>query len=293
LLHSVTSQTNLTDRIFFVVLLALTVLVCARYPSVPCWPRYVAWDLTAMAAILVFARRQSNGWLWEFVHDWLPAIFFFTVFEEVSFLSLALRGAWQNSYLVAWESALFAVPPAEWLHRFSSTWISELLEFGYLSFYPLYPVVAGLLWLWRREPGYAGGFRHLTDGLSIGYAVCYVTYLLFPTRSPSHNLEQTASVATAPPTGFFHSMVGWLQNNAGVHGNAFPSAHIMLAFTVLVFVVRYFPRCAPWLLVCVLLMCVGAVYDGYHYAVDVIAGAVLGMAVGVMLVGRRQSAAQN
>ena len=50
----------------------------------------------------------------------------------------------------------------------------------------------------------------------------------------------------------------------------------MLAFTVLVFVVRYFPRYAPWLLLGVLLMCAGAVYDGYHYAVDVIAGAVSG-----------------
>jgi membrane-associated phospholipid phosphatase len=67
-----------------------------------------------------------------------------------------------------------------------------------------------------------------------------------------------------------------------VHGNAFPSAHIMLAFTVLVFVVRYFPRYASWVAVCVLLMCVGAVYDGYHYGVDVIAGAVLGTVVGAV-----------
>jgi membrane-associated phospholipid phosphatase len=266
--------------------LALTVLMCARYSSVPHWPRYVAWNLIAMAAILVFARKQRDSWLWEFVHNWLPAIFFFTVFEEVSFLSLALRGAWQNPYLVAWESALFAVPPAEWLRHFSTPWFSELLEFGYLSFYPLYPVVAGLLWLRRRQSGYAGGFRHLTDGLGVGYAVCYAAYLLFPTRSPSHNLEPAASVAVAPPDGFFHSVVAWLQSNAGVHGNAFPSAHIMLAFTVLVFVVRYFPRLAPWVLICVLLMCAGAVYDGYHYGVDVVAGAALGMAVGVAFVGR-------
>lgn len=264
--------------------LALTVLVCARYSIVPGWPWYVAWNLSAMAAILVFARRQGDGWFWEFAHDWLPLIFFFTVFEEVSFLSLALRGAWQNQYLVAWESALFAIPPGEWLRRYSSPWFSELLEFGYLSFYPLYPVVAGVLWLLRRWASYAGGFRRLTDGLSVGYAVCYAAYLLFPTRSPSHNAGQ--EVLVARPAGPFHSLVGWLQNSAGVHGNAFPSAHIMLAFTVLAFVIRYFPRFAPWLLLCVVLMCVGAVYDGYHYAVDVIAGAVVGTAAGAGFVRR-------
>jgi len=73
-----------------------------------------------------------------------------------------------------------------------------------------------------------------------------------------------------------------------VHGNAFPSAHIMLAFTVLVFVFRYFPRLAPWLLLCVLLMCLGAVYDGYHYSIDVMAGALLGLAAGALFVGRRE-----
>ncbi len=134
-----------------------------------------------------------------------------------------------------------------------------------------------------------GGFRRLTDGLSVGYVVCYVTYLLFPTRSPSHNAAQDAPVTGAAAKGLFHSIVGWLQCNAGVHGNAFPSAHIMLAFTVLVFVGRYFPRYAPWLLLCVLLMCAGAVYDGYHYAVDVIAGAVVGMAVGVGFRGEKEN----
>jgi len=45
---------------------------------------------------------------------------------------------------------------------------------------------------------------------------------------------------------------------------------------------RFLPRVAPWLLVSVLLMCVGAVYDGYHYASDVIVGAVLGIGLGRM-----------
>ena len=188
LLHSVTLRTNLTDRIYLAVHCALTLLVCARYPEVKHWPWYVAWNLMAMGAILVVARKQHDGQFWEFAHDWLPVIFFVTAFEEVSFLSLAVRGAWQNPYLIAWESAVLAAPPAEWLHRWASPWFSEVLELGYLSFYPLYPMVAGMLWAWRGRPGCAGAFRRLTDALSVTYAVCYTVYLLFPTRSPSHNV---------------------------------------------------------------------------------------------------------
>src|SRR5271165_7658932 len=133
---------NLTDRIYVAVHLALTALVCVRYQYVAHWYWYVVWNALAIAAIVLLARKQHDGPRWEFAHDWLPIIFFVTVFEEVSFLSLALRGAWQNPHLIALESALFAVPPALWLQRYSSLWFPELLEFGYLSFYAFYPAVA-------------------------------------------------------------------------------------------------------------------------------------------------------
>jgi membrane-associated phospholipid phosphatase len=270
---------NLTDRIYVAVHISLTVLACARSGVLTRWPWYVAWNALAITVIVLLGRKRGDGVAWEFAHDWLPTIFFITVFEEVSFLSLLLRGAWQNVVLIQWESALFAAPPGEWLRRFSSPWVSELLEFGYTSFYPLYPVVGGVLWAWRGRRQFAGAFRRMTDGLSVGYIICYATFLLFPTRSPSHNvgIENDASNTFNGP---FHFLVRVVQANAGVHGNAFPSAHIMLAVVVLVFAWRYLPRVAPWILVCLLLMCAGAVYDGYHYALDVIAGAVIGLLVG-------------
>jgi membrane-associated phospholipid phosphatase len=61
----------------------------------------------------------------------------------------------------------------------------------------------------------------------------------------------------------------------------------MLAVVVLVFARRYFPRTAAWILVCVLLMCAGAVYDGYHYPLDVIVGAAMGLVGGIGFVPRR------
>jgi membrane-associated phospholipid phosphatase len=47
-------------------------------------------------------------------------------------------------------------------------------------------------------------------------------------------------------------------------------------------VYRYLPRVAPWLLSPSVLMCVGAVYDGYHYASDVVTGALMGIGLGMM-----------
>ena len=273
---------NLTDRIYVTVHVVLTVLVCVRFQRIDHWPWYVAWNLVAIFLILLLARKQPYGESWEFAHDWLPPIFFITVFEEVSYLSLSVRGGWQNEHLIAFESLLFAGPPALWMHEHASSWMVELLEFGYFAFYPLYPVFGGMFWAWRERPPFVAAFRRLTDALSIGYILCYGTYLLFPTESPANRLgvQQIASAHGGP----FQAMVRLIQNHGGVHGNAFPSAHIMLAFVVVVFVYRFLPRVAPWLLVPILLMCGGAVYDGYHYASDVVAGALMGIAVGLVFV---------
>lgn len=279
---------NLTDRIYLGVHLALTVLVCVRHDRVPHWPAYVIWNAAAIAAIVLLARRQGNGEGWEFAHDWLPAIFFISVFEEVSFLSLSIRGGWQNGHIIALESWLFGVSPMEWMHAHARDWLIEFLEFGYFAFYPLYPVIGGLLWAWRERLEYRGAFRRLTDTLSVGYVVCYTTYLLFPTQSPA-NRAGVQQIGSAHP-GVFQHMVRIIQDNAGVHGNAFPSAHIMLTFVVLMFAYRFLPRVAPWLLFPILLMCVGAVYDGYHYATDVITGAAIGVVLGgIAAMGERKS----
>lgn len=284
-----TEALNLADRIYVAVHVALTVLVCARYEHVPNWPVYVAWNLCAIAAILLCARRSRDGLIWAFAHDWLPAVFFITVFEEISFLSLSLRSGWKDPYVAVAEAILFNGSPAVWLRAHAAPWLVQFMEFGYFAFYPLYPVVGGLLWTWRDQQSFTNAFRKLTDGLSVGYLVCYTTYLLFPTRSPANSLgvQQFGS----DHGGLFPSLVRLIQNHAGVHGNAFPSAHIMLAFVVLMFAYRFLPDVAPWLLFPILLMCVGAVYDGYHYASDVIVGALLGIVVGLVFSRRRATIA--
>lgn len=275
---------NLTDRIYLAVHFALALLVCARHDAVPRWPFYLAWNLGSIGVILLLAYKQDDGDAWAFAHDWLPATLFITVFEEVSFLSLSLRSDWQNEHILALEARLFGASPMEWLHRHARPWIVEFLQFGYAAFYPLYPVVGGLFWAWRQRPAFRGVFRRLTDTLSVGYGVCYSVYLLFPTQSPANRVGVQQIGSTHG--GIFERAVRDIQNHAGVHGNAFPSAHIMLAFVVLMFVYRYLPRVAPWLLFPILLMCVGAVYDGYHYTTDVVAGAAIGIVLGAIATRR-------
>lgn len=276
---------NLSDRIYLWVHIALGALVCVRFRQISHWQMHFIYDWVAIGTLVLLVRKRKDGVIWEFAHDWLPLVFFLCVFEQASFLSLAIRSDWQNLRLVTFEYRLLKVPPILWLHQRARSFVVQAFEFGYFAYYPLYPAIGGLFWAWRKRERYRGAFRTMTDALSVGYVVCYVIYLLFPTQSPANRIgmQQLPSVG-----GPFHSMIRFIQDHAGVHGNAFPSAHIMMAFVILAFAFRFLPPAAPLLAIPVGLMCFGAVYDGYHYASDVVVGAVLGIVVAAVFLSRRE-----
>jgi membrane-associated phospholipid phosphatase len=88
-------------------------------------------------------------------------------------------------------------------------------------------------------------------------------------------------------------MVRFIQR-AGVHGNAFPSAHVAGAVVPLIFAWRYAPTLASWLSPLVVLLSVAAVYDRYHYASDVVAGIIVGgAAAGLVLFGQARPLASS
>ena len=68
-----------------------------------------------------------------------------------------------------------------------------------------------------------------------------------------------------------------------MHGNAFPSAHVAGALPPLIFAWRHAPRLGAVVTLLVALMGLGAVYDGYHYASDVVAGVAVGAAAAAIV----------
>lgn len=218
---------------------------------------------------MVAMRNRSA--VWRFLHDWYPMAMFIVCFEEVSRLSFALRDGWQDHYLLALESRIFATPPTVWLGEHGSILITEIVEIGYFSYFLLLIIVGGSVYRSAdRRP-----FRQVMDGTVLAYMFCYAVFILFPTEGPAHTLEALHGTPI-PGGGPFHWMVKLIQRNAGVHGNAFPSAHVAGGAVALFFAWRYVPGVARFLTPLVILLCVGAVYDRYHYVSDVVAGLAVG-----------------
>lgn len=266
------------DGLYLFYLAAMALLAYLRLPG---WPRIVLLHAVIAAVILLLAARARHSRIAAFLHQWYPLAMFIFSFEEVARFSLAISSQWQDPHIIGFEAHLFTVSPNLWLGRFTSPWLSELMNLGYFSYYPMFPVVGGLIY--ARED--KSVFRRLVLSAVLMYFISFAVYLGFPTEGPRHALSNFQP----PPHGaIFSWLVRTIQGGAGVHGNAFPSSHVALAVICTAFAWRYLSRTRAFFTICTCLICLSAVYDGYHYLSDVVAGALIGWAA-VGCAGRNSS----
>jgi membrane-associated phospholipid phosphatase len=255
-----------TDRQYIAYFAGLGLLIAVLRDRVDGWPALLALHAAGLgfiAATVTAAARIPA------VHAWYPLLMPLVTFPEIAALNLLLVDGWRDAPLVAFEASLFPEPPIVWLRRVTPWIVAELFQAGYLSYFLFLVTVAGLL----RRRGEAAAFRGVIAASVLAYLACYVVFLAYPMEGPAHTLRHLS----LPPVagGPLHEVVRLVQQ-AGVHGNAFPSAHVAGAVPPLVFACRHAPRLGAILAVLIVLMGFGAVYDGYHYASDIVAGLVAG-----------------
>jgi membrane-associated phospholipid phosphatase len=267
-----TLSANLTDRLYLLYFFLASAGLLLRPGRVSNWLFWLIVNILCLVVLGFFVRNRQHSPRWKFLHNWYPLIMFIVCFEEASHLSFLLRDGWQDHYLLRFEAWLFPVPPTVWLGRLGSPALTELMELGYFSYFVLFMIVGGVLYARKDKHAY----RQAMDATVLGYLICYAAFVLFPTEGPAYTLAAQHDFQL-PGGGPFDWVVTLIQKNAGVHGNAFPSAHVAGGVVALIFAWRYAPKIGFLITPLVILLCLGAVYDRYHYLSDVVAGVVVGV----------------
>jgi hypothetical protein len=232
-LRELSRHANFTDRLLLTYFTGLALAIAIRRHRVPGWPSYIALHVLlvgAIAALVWWARRAGDGPTPSkrapHIHAWYPLAVPLIAFPEAALL--------QDRYILAFEAAVFGAPPTVWLGQFDWWLFSELLQLGYLSYFLFLPVVAAVLY--SRPDGTP--FFRVMAATTLGYVICYVIFVVFPTEGPAHTLRALHSQPL--PGGPLYSAVLFVQR-AGTHGNAFPSAHVVGAVVPVIFAWRYVP----------------------------------------------------
>jgi len=267
------ARAGFVDRLYVGYFVGLCALIVIQRSSVPAWPALVAWHAAGLAVVLTLVAAARRA---PWAHAWYPVLMPLVTFPAIAQLNLMFADGWRDRHLLALESWLFAVTPTFWLRDVTPPLLAELFQIGYLSYFLLLVVVAGVF----RRRGQDAPFHGVIAASVLAYFACYAVFLTCPMEGPVHTLRQVPG--PAPAGGPFHALVLFVQR-AGVHGNAFPSAHVAGALPPLVFACRYRPRLGAVLAVLIVLMGCGAVYDGYHYVSDVVAGVVVGAAAAALV----------
>lgn len=228
----------------------------------------IALHLLLLAAVaLATLPRRAPAWL----RSWAPLLALLFLYSEVPLLIQAAgHDRFFDMTVISWETAAFSGQPAiEWAVRWPSRWLSELLHAAYLAYYPIIFSVPAALWVWKRHE-----FPEAAFVLLLTFIACFVFYILFPVEGPRYLWPGSQE------NGTLRAFTVWLLEARSSRGTAFPSSHVAVATAQAVLAWHYFGwRAGVTLGVVTAALAAGAVYGGFHYLVDVLAGGVFGLLV--------------
>jgi membrane-associated phospholipid phosphatase len=215
--------------------------------------------------------------------DWLPLAAIPFLYAELP--RLALTGL-HDGRVQRWELSTFDTSPAQTLAaRWSAPLLSELLHAAYLSYYAIIYVPPVLLYLRGRRDT----FYSTVAGLMTVFVLCYTIFIMFPVAGPRY--------LWAPPERAFDGPVRRLVLHVlaagSARGTAFPSSHVAVATVQSILAFRWSARAGVTLGVLTTGLALGAVYGGFHYGVDVLAGAGVGLVTGITLLFVNRDARQS
>ena len=258
-------------------------VLAARYP-----PANLARILSVNAAlILLFLIQLSALDSEEVWHErwlritvlWSPIAFFWWAYlwagrtlhvfypEGVSF----------DSPLIRLEARFFG-QPSLWLARDRAPWLTDLVHFLYNTYYAYTPILALYLYIHGR----LHEFQSMSFAVILGYACCYSFFPLLPVWGPRWGLVVAGLLNQSERClagGWMTRATNAIMYEGLAHkGCAMPSAHSSTGVVFLVWCWRIWGAAGGLPATFIVAgMAFAAVYGRYHYLVDIIVGAALGV----------------
>jgi membrane-associated phospholipid phosphatase len=259
------------------MLLSATALVFPHRP--------VSWQFLLLGHVLIasFALRaaaadkQISAISNEFpraasvIGDWYPLLIMPLLYSELAGLNVSVwNGHYFDATIMQRETALFGgQPSAELARAWPNLIVSELLHAAYLSYYLIIFGPPLLLYLSGRRSAQ----REAVFALMLTFFVHYLFFIYFPVQGPRYLFPPPVADSARGPV---YALAHQILETGSSRGAAFPSSHVGVSIAQAVIAFRLLPRLAPVILVLTLGLALGAVYGGFHYASDAVAGLLLG-----------------
>lgn len=256
---------DLLTAVFLLSLIVLALLCRNRL-------KHPAKLLITYLVLLTLQAAISLGRTWglpPLLPAFFPAVPVLVIYATLGFIpELSPRD--QDRVLSRLDRTLFRGDPSVWLERCARPWITEVMQLAYLAYYVLPLVLLGILY--RR--GEEQAFDRCVVALLLSHYLAFIGYLAVPALGPRFLLagEYRTELPGLLIAGPIRALLDALE---GIKRDAFPSGHTSAILITVFYAARFTPEQIPWVAPIAGLMILSTVYLRYHYAVDVLAGALL------------------
>lgn len=233
-----------------------------------------------MALVAWLGFDWSASGLWRTVFLWSPIVFFWWAYTWAGHTLLSVHPpdyTW-DAWIIDLEDRYLGQPALWWARR-GNRFISEILHFCYTSYYLYTPVLGIYLQTQQRFVE----FQAMAFAVLFGYLVSYLCFAVTPAWGPRWALVSAGrmEVREQHPEGYaMTAFIGRIMYNGPAHkGGALPSSHSSTALVFLLWGWRLWDW--PGGVICTALavgMWLGSIYGRYHYVLDILLGALLGLA---------------
>lgn|SRR5574341_106808 len=257
--------------IFTGLLSALTLLFLNSIPRAGWLLSRYGMVLVVVTGLAIYATQPRAGKALLTFRDFFPVLVILILFDSLGDLLPWVRPRVFDEGLIGIDHALFGVHPTVWMERFIHPLLTAVLQFAYISYYPM-AVVLGVTLAVRKK---GKEFDEAVFGIALCFYLSYIGYLAVPAIGPRFTLAdiQNRSLDAGP---FILAIQETLNTLENTKMDAFPSGHTAVALMTLYYAWKTKEKVlAGVLLPVVSALIVSTVYLRYHYVIDVLAGIAL------------------
>lgn len=219
--------------------------------------------------ILLKAEGSKNK-IVHFFRNFYPLLFLGFFYSETDYYNnLVFKNF--DPLLIMIENLLFGTQfSLEFSKLVPFQWFSELMHFGYFSYYLMTFGVPLLFYLKARNQ-----FDKVMFMVILSFSFYYLLFILFPSIGPQFYFPIDERII--PEGYFFQKAMNIIITIGESQTGAFPSSHVGMAMFYIILLIKYFKKIQFFLIPLVFILILSTVYLKAHYVIDVFAGAITGI----------------
>lgn len=266
----------LFDRLIFGYLAYIAVLCLAfgRPWSVFVDDLLVNALLAGVIVAIVRLNQKYDNIILRFIRYTYPALFFLYFYRQTGGLMHLFFPEFLDYQLTAFEKSILGVNLTLWMDQnLVHVWLTEIITFCYVSYYPMIPAFLIFLFVKKRYELISSSLA----AICITFFISYSLFFIYPIEGPRYFF---VDLYTSDLPGLvFRPLVEYIMTNSAVHGGCMPSSHVAVAVVMLIFCLKYYRRIGILMTPVVIGLAVGTFYGRFHYISDMVVGAAIGTVV--------------